>query len=203
VRLGLAALLIASFASAATNARVRELRRNAAGKQAVIGSTAGAAGSHIRNSPHEWGRGPGGFVKRVGSSLGQHVAKESIQFGVAAAHHENLRYRRSNKRRVLPRMGYAVKHTFIVPKTNRPGRKTVALGRVSGNLGAGMISRAWQPASAAGVGAGLASGGIGLGADVGVNMAREFWPRRRARRARRVTASSVRPASRPRRARDR
>jgi hypothetical protein len=46
-------------------------------------------------------------------------------------------------------------------------------------MGAGMVSRAWQPASTAGVGAGLASGGIGLGADVGYHVAREFWPRHR------------------------
>jgi hypothetical protein len=88
-------------------------------------------------------------------------------------------------------MGYAVKRTFIVPKSNRPGKKTVALGRISGNMGTGMISRAWQPASAAGLGSGLATGGIGLGADVGVNMAREFWPRKphAVRRNRRYAAN--------------
>ena len=68
-----------------------------------------------------------------------------------------------------------MKSTFIVPGTNKPG-KTVALGKVSGNPGAGMVSQAWLPA--AGIGAGLASGGIGLGADVGANVAREFWPRK-------------------------
>src|SRR5437763_9411312 len=110
------------------------------------------------------------------SSTAQHVTTHRLQFGVGAPHHENLHYQLSHKHGTLPRMGYAVKHTFIVPKTNRRGKKTVALGRISGNMGAGMVSRAWQPASAAGVGAGLASGGIGLGADVGANMAREFWP---------------------------
>jgi hypothetical protein len=50
------------------------------------------------------------------------------------------------------------------------------MGRIAGNMGAGVISRAWQPASVAGFGAGLASGGIGMGADVGVHVAREFWP---------------------------
>jgi len=172
-------LAVVCAAAATTHKRAREYRRAAVGKRALIGSGAGAVAGTLRNRPHEWGRGPGGAVKRFGSSLGQHVAKESIQFGVAAAHQENLHYQPSNKHGVLPRMGYAVKRTFIVPKSNRPGKKTVALGRISGNMGAGMISRAWQPASAAGLGSGLASGGIGLGADVGVNMAREFWPRKR------------------------
>jgi hypothetical protein len=176
-----AALLMVAAGSAAVkgNPQLREYRQRVVGKQALAGSAAGAGFAHLRNSPHEWGRGVGGFAKRVGSSVGQHAVKGGIELGVGALHHENLHYQRSNLHGTLPRMKYAVKSTFIVPRTNRPG-KTVALGRVSGNVGAGLISRAWQPASAAGVGAGLASGGIGLGADVGVHVAREFWPRKKA-----------------------
>jgi hypothetical protein len=166
--------------SAVSRNQLREYRHRAIGKGAIAGSAGRAGFGTLRNSPHEWGRGPEGFAKRFGSSLGQHVAKETIQFGVGAWHHENLHYHRSNLQGKWPRVKYAVKSTFIVPRTNRPG-KTVALGRVSGNLGAGLISRAWQPASTAGVGAGLASGGIGLGADVGANVAREFWPQKRRR----------------------
>ncbi len=129
-----------------------------------------------RNYPHEWGSGPGGFARRVGSSFGQHVVKGTIEMGVGALHHEDLSFQRSNLHGTWPRLKYAVKSTFIVPRTNRSG-KTLAMGRIAGNMGAGVISRAWQPASAAGLGAGLASGGIGMGADVGVHVAREFWPR--------------------------
>jgi hypothetical protein len=101
---------------------------------------------------------------------------------VGAWHHENLHYQRSNLQGTWPRLGYAVKSTFIVPRTNGRKGKTVAWGRISGNMGSGMISRVWMPASAAGVGAGLASGGIGLGVDVGVNVAREFLPQRKLKR---------------------
>jgi hypothetical protein len=176
------AIALAGAASGAVrhNARWREYRRSAIGRKAVGGSLARAAVNHLRRSPREWGTGPGGFAKRAVSALGQHVVKQSIQAGVAALHHENLRYRRSNLRGTWPRMKYAAKSTFVVPRTNRRG-KTVALGRISGAMGAGMISRVWQPASAAGLGAGVASGGISLGAGVGMNMAREFWPRKQAR----------------------
>src|SRR3954462_14384265 len=150
MRLVFAIVLIATCAMAATSPRVKEYRRNAVGKRTLIGSAAGAGVAHARNSPHQWGRGAAGFGKRFGSRIGQHVAKETIQFGVAAARHENLRYRRSHKHGTLPRMGYAVKHTFIVPKTNRPHKKTVALGRISGNMGAGMVSQAWAPAAGVG-----------------------------------------------------
>ena|SRR5579883_287603 len=178
LRLALLLLLIVGAAAAITREQAKSYRRRVLDKQVVAGAGAHAVIGTARNVPHEWGRGPVGFTERVGSSLGQHIVKGTIGMGVGAWHHENLHYERSNLHGTLPRMEYAVKSTFIVPKTNRPGHKTVALGRVSGNLGAGLISRAWQPATSAGVGAGLASGGIGLGADVGVNMAREFWPRK-------------------------
>lgn len=176
-------MLAAGLAAAVTTRQVKEYRKGVAGGRAIAGSAASAGFGQLRNRPREWGQGAGGFVKRFGSSLGQHVLKGSIEMGVAAIHHENLRYQPSNRQGFWPRTRYAVKSTFIVPKTNRPGKKTVALGRVSGNIGAGLISRAWQPASSAGLGAGLATGGIGLGADVGVNMAREFWPRKHPKSA--------------------
>jgi len=129
-----------------------------------------------RNYPHEWGGGAGGFAKRVGSAFGQHLVKGTIEVGVGALHHEDLRYRRSHLRGTWPRLKYAVKGTFVVPRTNKRGR-TLAAGRIAGNFGGGLVSRAWQPASTAGIGAGLSSGGIGMGADVGIHVAREFWPR--------------------------
>ena len=179
MRLLCAFLLVAICAPGAELAsKRREYRRGLVSKRALAGAGASSAVSTARNSPHEWGRGAGGVVKRFGSSLGQHAVKHSIEFGVSAWRHENLRYRRSDKHGTWPRVGYAVKHTFIVPRTNRSG-KTLAVSRVSGNMGAGMISRLWQPASAASLGSGLATGGIGLGADVGLNVAREFWPEKK------------------------
>jgi hypothetical protein len=170
-------LLAVSSAAVVTTRQARNYQRRVAGGRAIAGSAASAGIGQLRNRPYEWGQGVGGFAKRFGSSLGSHVVKGTIQMSVAAVHHENLHYQPSHRQGFWPRTRYAVKSTFIVPRTNRPG-KTVALSRVSGNLGAGLISRAWQPASTAGLGTGLATGGIGLGADVGVNMAREFWPRK-------------------------
>lgn len=163
------------------HSRAREYTQKVFSRQAAARSAASAAIGTARNRPKEWGGGVGGFAKRAGSSFGTHVAKESIQFGVATLHHENLHYQRSNLHGKWPRVKYAVKSTFIVPRTNHKKGKTVAAGRIAGNMGGGMVSRVWQPASAAGIGSGLATGGIGLGADVGANVAREFWPRKKAK----------------------
>jgi len=183
--IGLCILILTTSAVASRRPLLHEYRRRVFNKESAARSMASAGINTARNSPHEWGRGPGGFAKRAGSSFGQHIIKGTIETGVGALHHEDLRYHPSHLQGTWPRLKYAVKSTFIVPRTDRRG-KTLAAGRISGNIGAGLISRAWQPASTASLGAGLASGGIGIGADVGVHVAKEFWPRgkpnRRTRR---------------------
>src|SRR5579872_3010723 len=131
-------VLAGTVAVAAVNRR--ELRHNLISKRAVAGIVGRATAGTIVNSPHQWGRSPEGFAKRVGSGFGKHVIKQTIQAGVASVHHEDLHYRPSNRKGTLPRLEYAVKSTFIVPRTNKPG-KTLALGRVSGNMGAGLASQ--------------------------------------------------------------
>jgi hypothetical protein len=167
----------ASFGfGAAGRSRQQDYRSRMVGGHVLARSAGSAAIQQMRNSPQEWGGGVAGYAKRYGSSLGQHAVKGTIQIGVGAWHHEDQRYYRSNQHGTWPRLKYAVTNTFVVRRKKQPGR-TLALGRISGSLSAGLISRAWQPASAAGIGAGLASGGTTVGADVGINVAREFWPR--------------------------
>lgn len=169
----------------------RRYAHHVVNKHALGAAAASTAIGQARISPKEWGQGASGAAKRFGSAVARGVVNHTIQFGVAAVRHEDLRYHPSNLQGKWPRLKYAVKSTFVVPRTNGPGR-TVAAGRISGSLGSGLISRAWQPASTAGIGAGFASGGIALGAEVGANVAREFWPKRRGS----AIASRRKPPSR-------
>jgi hypothetical protein len=155
---------------------LRDYRHKILSRESAARSVVSAGINTARDVPREWGGGAGGFAKRVASGFAQHVVKGTIEIGVGAIHHEDLSFHPSHLEGTWPRLKYAVKSTFIVPRTDQPG-ETVAVGRITGNLGAGLISRAWQPASTASVGAGLASGGIGIAADVGVHVAHEFWPR--------------------------
>jgi hypothetical protein len=168
-------------ASAATpSEQLKTYRKKVFKPESAALSVVTAGINTARNSPHEWGGGAVGFGKRLGSAFGQHIVKGTIEYGVGNLLHEDLHYQHSNLQGNWPRLKYAVKSTFIVPRTNKSG-KTLAVGRIAGNMGGGLISRAWQPASTAGIGAGLASGGIGIGADVGIHVAREFWPRKKAK----------------------
>ncbi len=156
----------------------RQYIKDTYGKRAVVSVGAHAALGEALDRPKQWGRGPAGFGKRLASGMATHVVKNSIQFGVAAARHEDLRYYPSTDRRFGPRLRHALVSTVVTRKTTT-GRKTVASGRISGALGAGLISRAWQPAAVRTVAGGFASGGILLGGDAAMNVAREFWPRKK------------------------
>jgi len=170
-------LLAAAIVQAAVQSHPyrRQYLKDTFGAGAAARVGAGAAIQHARNSPHEWGGGVAGFGKRLGSAFGQHVVKNSIQFGVASIRHEELGYRRSGQRGFGPRMKYALVSTVVTHKTTT-GKRTPALGRLSGDFGSGFISRAWQPARLHTFGSGLATGGIMLGVDAGSNVVREFWP---------------------------
>src|SRR5215471_16278215 len=87
------------------------------GKGAWVHAGGSAGIQQLRNSPHEWGGGMFGFGKRFGSAVGEHVVKNTIQFGVASVRHEELGYRRSGKRGFGPRLKYALVSTVITRKT--------------------------------------------------------------------------------------
>jgi hypothetical protein len=173
-------LLLAGAASAQIGAkeRVKSYENKLWGKATLAGTFAGAALGEARNSPSEYGRTTEGFAKRWGSRLAQNGVKQTIVLGASAWHHEDLRYVKSNRNGIVARAFWAAKRTFIVPYSNREG-STLALGRIAGAFGAGQISRTWQPASVSGIGQGFQSGGLSLAIDAGLNVVREFWPKKK------------------------
>ena len=141
------------------------------GKHALIGVTAGASVAHVQHRPRQLGGGAAGFGKRLGSGFATHAVKSTVEHVVAAPLHEDLHYHRSTKRGFGPRMRHALVST-VVTRNTRTGKHTAAAGRISGNAAAGAVSQAWLPAAS-----GASTAGIGLAADAGSNVAREFWPR--------------------------
>ena len=123
---------------------LHQYRLKAINPESAARAVASGSINTARNYPHEWGMGAGGFAKRVGSAFGEHLVKGAIEVGVGALHHEDLRFRRADLHGTWPRFKYAVKSTFIVPRTDEKG-KTLAAGRIAGNIGGGLVSRAWQP----------------------------------------------------------
>jgi hypothetical protein len=136
---------------------------------------AGAGVQHARNTPHEWGSGIAGFGKRLGSAFGTHFVKVGIQLPVAAIRHEAVGYRPLRAGGFRPRLKHALLSTVVTRKTTT-GKQTVALGRISGTVGSGFISRLWQPARLRTVSSGISSSGTTFGVDAGRHVVQEFWP---------------------------
>jgi hypothetical protein len=162
------------------------------GTPALMRVGATAFYSHILNNPHEWGRGFDGFGKRVGSSMGGHLVRGSVEYTVGTLLHEQLGYQRSEKQGFKPRLTHALLSTVITRKTTT-GAKTPATGRISGTLASGFISRLWMPARLHTISSGFSSAGISLGVDAGSNVVREFWPE--IRHPRRRHPRNIDPAS--------
>jgi hypothetical protein len=127
-----------------------------------------------------------GYARRFGSGFGQHAVKETIRFGVGTLRQEDPRSTRPLKPKgVRPKLKDAVRNTFTVRRYGHK-KRSVAAGNIAGNVGAGMVSRVWQPSRLATAGAGLQSGGISIGAELAVNTAREFIPDRKKHKVRRT-----------------
>jgi hypothetical protein len=168
------ALMAGSITMADSAVRSQEHPYRRHWKHATFGKEAGArsvGGAGVAQLRH--GGGAAGFGKRVGSGFTAHAVKTTVEHAVAAPLHEDLHYHRSTKRGFGPRMRHALVST-VVTRNTRNGKRTPAAGRVAGHAAAGALSQAWLPAAT-----GASTAGIGLGADAGANVAREFWPRRK------------------------
>lgn len=141
------------------------------GKQAAGRVVAGAGIGQLSGHPRNYGGGVAGFGKRLGAGFTSHAVGTTVEHAVAAPLHEDLHYHRSEKKGFAPRLGHALKSTVITTNTHT-GRRRPAVGRLSGHAAAGAVSQAALHA-----GSGAATAGVGLAADAGANVAREFWPR--------------------------
>jgi len=146
------------------------------GKVAVGGVVAKAAFGQMLGHPRNYGGGVDGFGKRLGAGFAAHAVKTTVEHVIAAPLHEDLRYHRSNQVGFRPRILYALKGTVITHNT-KSGNAHPAVGRLSGHAAAGTFSQLALHA-----GSGATTAGVGLAAEAGMNVAREFWPRHHSER---------------------
>jgi hypothetical protein len=144
------------------------------GLHGYLGAATGAAIGQARDVPHEWGEGVGGYATRYASDFGTNVARQSMEFGLESALHEDPRYFPSEDKRVSARLKNVLLQT-VVTRTDS-GRETFAWARMFSAFGAGELSNAWQPPSTNTPGRGLTRGCIMLGGDFGYNFLQEFIP---------------------------
>ena len=156
------------------NERLKEYLKATLGRETLLGTAATAGIAHARNHPSAWEQGMAGYGRRYGSRFGTNLVDHSIRLAVESARGEDSRFSPSPRRETWRRIQHAFRQTFLARTAD--GKETVAMGRLAGTLGGGLISRTWQPEGHDTFVDGLQSGGISLGFDVATNVFREFWP---------------------------
>lgn len=103
-----------------------------------------ALSDQVTNSPSEWGRGPGGFGRRLASREGQFVIQNSFSAVGNALLQYEPRYDLCRCSGFWPRTRHAFVRNFVTyNKTEKELRPQFALYGAA--LGAGMVSSLWKP----------------------------------------------------------
>ena len=164
------------FVPLTLNERANGYAGNVVGPMAWFSAGVGAGIGQWRDSPWEWKQGARGYGLRYGSGFATRVTRETITFSAATLLHEDNRYFRSQSRGTGARLGHAILSTFVARKDD--GTRRFSFSRIGGMFGSAMISRTWQPPSNGGFGDGMVNFGSQVGVAAGLNVAREFLPRR-------------------------
>lgn len=154
--------------------RVRLYLTRTYGMGSTLGAAAAGGFEQLINTPNEWRQGSQGYRNRFASSYATHVIQRTIEYGASALLSEDNRYRRSLETGCWRRSKHAITGAFS--STDEAGRQHLSYSLVGSAAATAFIRRTWQPASTGGVGDAVASFGFGIGAHVGQNVFREFWP---------------------------
>ena len=156
---------------------MRQYIKRSFGPEALLKSAAAGGFGQWTDRPQEWGRGSLGYGRRVVSSYAGHLTETTLEFGASNLLKEDNRYFLSERTGPLDRTLYAIESPFLARKNDNSRR--VSFSHIGALFGAALISRAWQPRSTRGMGdAGMSALGS-ISFSIGVDVAREFWPRRK------------------------
>jgi hypothetical protein len=124
---------------------VKAYKADAIGAFTIFKEAAAAAVSQGIGIPHEWGHGAGGYGERFASDLAFNGLHQTIAYGAATVFHEDNRYFASGKTTAAGRTIHAMLSPFETH--HQDGRASFSYSNVVGVVGAGFLSRAWEPPS--------------------------------------------------------
>jgi hypothetical protein len=116
-----------------------------------------------------------GYGRRSGSAYGQHLIGSTVSNAIAFRSLEDGRYFKSGKTGI-GRLSYAIMSTLLARHDD--GSRFISFSAIGGVAAGAFISLAWQPRSANSAGDGAVSFGYAIAARAGINVLREFLPRR-------------------------
>lgn len=145
------------------------------GLRGFLGSALSAGVGQLTNTPHEWGQGMEGYSLRYGSSFGGNVSRQSFEWVLESAFHEDPRFFPSEaKSSGKERLRNVLRQTVFTKKDSN--ETEFAYARFISAFGAGQFVNVWLPRSDNSVLDGVERGFISLGADAAYNFLQEFFP---------------------------
>jgi hypothetical protein len=144
--------------------------------QAILFPAFQAGLNQDRNTPHEWGQGAEGYGRRFASVYGEHLIGSTVGNAIAFGLHEDNRYFKSRKTEIGRRLSYAI--TSVLLARHDDGSRFISYSAIGGGAAGAFISRTWQPQSTHSAGDAAVSFGYAIAERAGINVAREFSPRR-------------------------
>ena len=143
------------------------------GGYALIGDVASAGFAQIVDTPEEWENNSKGFGRRLASTVGKSIIKETVTYGLDEAFKLDSNYYKSSNKSFKARLKNAFLSTVTARKPD--GKRVIGFPRIAGAFtGAIIANQFWYPSNYD-YKDGLSSGAISLGTSIGVNFLREFF----------------------------
>jgi hypothetical protein len=139
-----------------------------------VGVFGGAFGQELAGQPRQWGAGFSGYFKRAGVNLVQFGAQETIHQGGAALMHTDPRYLPCRCSGGIRRSWHALEMSFLTYRGD--GSKRLDVPQLAGAYGGAIIAEIPYPSHYSPLVQGVQNGHIQVGANVAINLFREFSP---------------------------
>lgn len=163
----------ATYTRPNSDERFKKYLKRTFGPYALVGDVASAGFAQITDSPEEWENNSKGFGRRLASTVGKSIIKETTIYGLDEALKLDSSFYKSGSKKFNERLKNAVLSTFTARKPN--GKRVVGIPRLVGTYTSSIIAaETWYPARY-NYKDGLRSGTISLGVSVGINLIKEIF----------------------------
>ncbi len=143
-----------------------------AGPRTFLSSGISAGIQTINNTPPEWKKDGGGYLRRFSSKLGENAIESTTRYAFSEALGQDPKYVKCECKGVSKRTVYALKSGFTA--RNRDGKTVFSPPKVVAPfVGSVTAVKFWYPERHTWKD-GFRRGGYGLAFDVGFNLVREF-----------------------------
>jgi len=161
---------------ATDNQMLRKYVWSTIGMDGALNATLSSAFDQWQNSPPEWEQHGAGYTRRWISSYAESAIGDGAKYAVAHVFHQDPSYYRCQCTGVRRRLHHAVDSPFMGRK--RDGTRVLSAASLAGILASNVVPAAtWYPAPL-GTRDGLKHAGTSLLTKIGMDVIKEFWPRR-------------------------